>query len=87
MHEVTLGKTHDDKFGLLIKLNLNVIKLLNTTSKESIESNVALDKLIHWKVRLAFLSTANSSALGLTGNQLTKDAWLLGSSPILTLEN
>ena len=32
-------------------------------------------------MRLAFLSTATSGALGLTGNQLTKGAWLLGSSP------
>ena len=38
---------------------------------------VALDKLIHWKIRLAYPRTNNSGALGLTGNQLTDDAWLM----------
>ena len=32
----TLGKTHNDKFDLLInKIILNVIKFVNTTSKEN----------------------------------------------------
>ena len=53
-------------------------------ANETIE-NVALDKIIHWKIRLAFLRTANSGALGFTGNQLTEDAWLLGSSPIFNI--
>ena len=51
-------------------------------AKKTIENNVALDKLIHLKIRLAFLRLANSGAVGLPGNQLTEDAWLLGSSPI-----
>ena len=33
-------------------------------------------------MRLAFLRTAYSVVLGFTGNQLTKDACLLGLSPI-----
>ena len=51
-------------------------------AKKTIENNVALGKLIHWKVRLAFLRTANSAALMLTSNELTKEARLLGMSPI-----
>ena len=83
-----MGKTCDDKYGLLInKIILNVIKLEKPKAKKTVESNVALDKLIHWKIRLAFLWTANSSALGLTINQLTKDAWLLGLFLFLTSEN
>ena len=54
-------------------------------AKRTIENNVTLDKLIHWKIRLAFLKTANSSALGFTGNQLTEYAWLWGSSPVLNI--
>ena len=46
-------------------------------AKKSIASNVALNKLIHWMVRLAFLRMG----LELTRNQLTGDAWLLRSSP------
>ena len=46
---------------------------------------VALDKLIHWKIRLAFPRTTNSGALGLTGNQLTDDAWLMGPSLIFNV--
>ena len=50
-------------------------------AKKSIASNVALDKLIHWMVRLAFLRMG----LGFTRNQLTEDAWLLRSSPIFNV--
>ena len=49
------------------------------------ENKVALDKLILCKIRLSFLRMANSGALGLTGNQLTKDAWLLETSPIFNV--
>ena len=48
----------------------------------TIENNVAFDKIIHWKIGLAFPRTANSGALRLTGNQPIKDAWLLGPSTI-----
>ena len=48
--------------------------------------NVALDEFIHWKIRLAFLRTANSGALRFTSNQLTEDAWLLGLSPIFNIK-
>ena len=58
---------------------------MNTTSKETIERSVASDKLIHWKITLAFLSTAHSGVLELNGKQLTKDAWLLRSSPIFNV--
>ena len=34
------------------------LSLQTSQVKKTIESNVALDKLIHWKTRLAFLSTA-----------------------------
>ena len=51
-------------------------------AKKSIENNVALENLIHCKIRLAFLSTANFCVLGLTGNQLAKDVWPLGSYSI-----
>ena len=47
------------------------LSLWTPQSKKTIENNVALDKLIHWKIRLAFLMTANSGVLGLTSNQLT----------------
>ena len=46
-------------------------------AKKTIKGNVALDKRIHWRIRLAFLRTA----LGLIVNQLTEDSWQLGSSP------
>ena len=55
-------------------------------SKKTIE-NVALGDLFIKRLRLAFLRTANSSALGFTGNQLTEDAWLLDGPPSLTREN
>ena len=51
-------------------------------TKKNIENNIALDKLIHWKIRLGFLRTVNSGALMFTGNQPTKDTWLLQSSSI-----
>ena len=35
---------------------------------------VALDELFLWKIRLVFHGTANSGAMGFTGNQLTEDA-------------
>ena len=37
-------------------------------------------------MRLAFLRTANSSAMGFTDNQRT-DAWFLECHPFLTSEN
>ena len=55
-------------------------------AKKTMKNNVALDKLILWNIRLAFLGTSNSGALGLPGSILTKDAWPLGSPP-LTPEN
>ena len=55
-------------------------------SKKTIE-NVALDDLFIKRLRLAFFRTANSSALGFTGNQLTEDAWLLDGPPSLKREN
>ena len=58
---------------------------MNTRSKKAMENNVALDKVTNWKIRLAFLTTANSSTLGFTSNQLTEDAWFLGSSPIYSV--
>ena len=81
-HEVTLEKSHNDKFGLS-KFILNVIKLVNITRKE----NTALKKLFHWEIRLAFLRTANSSALGLTGNQLIEMLVWWDCPPFLKSEN
>ena len=54
-------------------------------AKKTIESHVALGNLIYGKITLASLGTANCSMLGLTGNQLTKDAWLLGLSLIFNV--
>ena len=34
-------------------------------AKKTVENNVALDKLIHWKIRLSFLRTVNSGVLQL----------------------
>ena len=44
------------------------LSLWRPQAKKIIGSNVALDKLIHLKIKLAFLRIT----LGLTGNQLTK---------------
>ena len=52
------------------------LSLWTTQAKKTIEY-VALDKRIHWKIRLAFLRMAYSGALGFSCNQQTKDAWLL----------
>ena len=52
------------------------LSLRTTQAKKTIEY-VALDKRIHWKIRLAFLRMAYSGALGFSCNQQTKDAWLL----------
>ena len=49
------------------------LSLWTQQAKKTIENNVALDKLIHYKIRLDFLKTANSSLLGFPGNQLTED--------------
>ena len=46
------------------------------------KNNVALDKLIVWKIRLAFLGTSNSGVLGPIASQPTKDAWPPGSRPL-----
>ena len=54
-------------------------------AKKTIESNVVLDKLIAWKIRLAFLRRANSRALGITVDQQANDAWLLGLSSIFNI--
>ena len=54
-------------------------------AKKTIENNVALDKLIYWKIRLAFLRIVNSGVLGFTDNQLSKDAWLLRLYPIFNV--
>ena len=63
------------------RYGLMQLRLWTQQAKKTIENNVALDELI----RLAFFWTANSSVLGFTGNQLTEDAWLLGSFPIYNL--
>ena len=34
-------------------------------AKKTVQNNVALDKLIHWKIRLSFLRTVNSGVLQL----------------------
>ena len=36
------------------------LSLPTPQAKETTESDVALDKSIHWKIRLAFLSTAGA---------------------------
>ena len=47
--------------------NYSSCKWYNET-KENYWKYAALDKLIHWKIKIAFLRMANSIALGLTGN-------------------
>ena len=50
------------------------LSLWTSEARKTMESNVALDKLTHCKIRLTFYRMANSGALRLTGNQLTEDA-------------
>ena len=61
-----INKITAAKYSLSLSLSLlsalsALCSLLSLSlPKRTIENNVALDKLIHWKIRLVFLRMANS---------------------------